>query len=64
MQNPPTQEWIAPGDAAKITGLSAQQIGRLADAGRISFTRPGKHRRYLRSDVEALLTPSAGGAAA
>ncbi len=59
MQNPPTQEWIAPGEAARITGLSAQQIARLADEGRVRFIRPGKHRRYIRGDVEALLSAPA-----
>lgn len=58
MQNPPNQEWIAPGLAAQIAHLSVQQLGRLADDGKIAFIRPGKHRRYLRADVESLVQPS------
>lgn len=57
MQNPPNQEWIKPGEAARIAAISVQQIARLADEGRIQFIRPGSHRRYLRADIEALIAP-------
>lgn len=59
MQDLPTQDWVAPGDAARATGLSAQQIARLADDGKIRYIRPGKHRRYFRADIEALLEEKA-----
>lgn len=51
-------EYITPAEAERIAFLSTKQISRLADAGRIDFIRPGKHRRYRRSDVEALVAPT------
>jgi excisionase family DNA binding protein len=52
-----TSEYVTPAEAERIAFLSAKQISRLADAGRIAFIRPGKHRRYLRADVMALVAP-------
>lgn len=52
------QEYITPAEATKIAYLSPKQLTRLGDEGRIRFIRPGKHRRYLRSDIEALLETS------
>lgn len=51
-------EYITPAEAARIAFLSTKQISRFADAGRIRHIRPGKHRRYLRADVEALVAPT------
>ncbi|HHW50234.1 MAG TPA: helix-turn-helix domain-containing protein [Pseudoclavibacter sp.] len=48
-------EYITPGTAQSIAFLSTKQLSRLADEGRIRYIRPGKHRRYLRSDVESLV---------
>ena len=52
-------EYITPGEAARMVFLSTKTLSRLADEGKIASIRPGKHRRYRRTDVEAL----AGGAA-
>lgn len=51
-------EQITPAVASEITGLSASHLARMADAGRIHCTRPsGTHRRYVRSEIEALMEP-------
>lgn len=58
--------YVAPQEAARIAFLSVRSLSRLADEGKIRTIRPGKHRRYLRADVEALVAPSdtsVGGAA-
>lgn len=52
-------EYITPAEAQHIAYLSTKQLSRLADEGRIRFIRPGKHRRYLRTDVMALLDKGA-----
>ncbi len=52
-------EFITPREAARIAFLTPRSLSRLADEGKIEARRPGKHRRYRRSDVEAL---AAGGA--
>lgn len=52
-------EYITPAEASKIVYISTKQLTRYADEGRIAFIRPGKHRRYLKSDVVALLSPAA-----
>jgi hypothetical protein len=49
-------DYVTPAEAERIAFLGVKQLSRLADAGRIAFIRPGKHRRYLRSDVEALVS--------
>ncbi|MEE6295161.1 helix-turn-helix domain-containing protein [Georgenia wangjunii] len=50
-------EWLPIGDAAALVGLSAVTLRRYEAAGRIAATRtPAGHRRFRRSDVEALLT--------
>lgn len=56
MQNLPesASPYIRPAEGARLTGLSPKTLAALADDGKIRFIRPGKHRRYLRSDVEAL----------
>lgn len=54
-----TAEYITPGEASRIVYLSTRTLSRLADEGKIASIRPGKHRRYLRSDVEALTTAGA-----
>ena len=54
MSTDPEVEYLTPAEAGRVAFLSVRQLARLADAGRIGFIRPGRHRRYLRSDVEAL----------
>lgn len=46
------------GDAAELIGLHPNTIRIYADSGRLPCRRlPGGHRRFRRSDVEALLAP-------
>lgn len=45
--------------AARLIGVSRQTLYRYEDQGFItSFRTPSGHRRYVRSEVEALLTRS------
>ena len=48
-------EWISPAVAAAALGVTPKTVARLADAGKIRTVRPGAHRRYLESDVAALI---------
>lgn len=59
MTNSPKPDYITPGEAARIAYLTPKTLSRLADEGKITSIRPGRHRRYLRADIEALI----GGAA-
>ena len=52
-------DYITPAEAQSIAFLSTKQLSRLADDGRIRVIRPGKHRRYLRADIEALVNRDA-----
>lgn len=53
-------EALPPGRAAAILGVHADTIKRWEKAGRIaSFRTPTGHRRYWRSEVEALATQGA-----
>ena len=57
--NPDEMEYISPAEASHIASLTTKTLTRMADAGTIRAKKlPSGHRRYLRSDVEALLTPS------
>lgn len=50
------EEYLSIGKAAKLIGVSTQSLKNWEKAGRITSLRtPAGHRRYLRSDVEALL---------
>ncbi|MBU8816391.1 MerR family transcriptional regulator [Mycolicibacterium goodii] len=50
-------EFLAPSEAAALIGISRDTIKRWEKSGRITAMRtPLGHRRYRRSDVEALLT--------
>lgn len=50
---------LTPGQAAALIGVSAESIRRYAEAGTLPHTlTPGGHRRYRRSDVLALVTPT------
>lgn len=47
---------LTPGEVAAWLRVDSKTVGRWADAGRIkSFRTPGGHRRFLESDVRALL---------
>lgn len=48
-------EYITPAEASRIAFLTPKSLSRLADEGKIGAIRPGKHRRYRRADVEALV---------
>jgi hypothetical protein len=47
-------------EAARIAYLSPDTIRRYSDSGKLATLRtPANHRRFVRSDVLALLTPQA-----
>lgn len=51
--------FLTPGEAAAKTGLSTTWLAVLADQGKLTASRPaGTHRRYLRSEIEALVAPA------
>lgn len=53
------EEHLTPAEAGRLIGVHAQTLRDWERAGRIHSRRtPGGHRRYLRSDVEALMAPS------
>lgn len=53
-------EHLPVGAAAALIGISADTLRRWEKAGRItSFRTPTGHRRFRRTDVEALLQASA-----
>jgi excisionase family DNA binding protein len=48
---------LSSGEAAAILGLTYKSLTRYAEQGAIPFmTLPSGHRRFRKSDVEALLT--------
>lgn len=51
--------YVTPQEASRIAYLSVRSLSRLADEGKIRTIRPGKHRRYFRADVEALVAAGA-----
>jgi diguanylate cyclase (GGDEF)-like protein/excisionase family DNA binding protein len=59
----PTTErrWLRLGPAAELLGVSVNTLRRWSDAGRIACYRSaGGHRRFRRSDIEALLRENGG----
>lgn len=55
-------DWLTVGQAAQLTGLSAQTIRRYERAGRLLAHRtPTNQRRFKRKDVEALLSAPVAG---
>lgn len=49
---------ISPAEAARISGLTPSGLARMADRGDLTASKPGgTHRRYLRSEIEALAKP-------
>lgn len=53
------EEWISPGEAAGILGVTTKTVARFADDGRIRFIRPGAHRRYAVADIAAIVAQDA-----
>lgn len=51
-------ERIAPGDAARILGVTTKTLAKMPTLHPIIL--PSGHRRYLRGEVEALLEPAGG----
>lgn len=52
---PSPTEWISLGPASRLLGVDPDTLRRWSDVGRIrSFTTPGGHRRFARSDVARL----------
>ena len=50
-------ELLTSGQAAKLIGVHLKSLHRWEDQGLIASIRtPGGHRRYVRRDVEALMT--------
>ena len=47
---------LTTGEAAQLLGVSRQHIVDLCDAGDLPHSLVGRHRRILRSDVEAIRT--------
>lgn len=45
---------LTTGEAARILGVSRQQVVNLCEAGDLPHTLVGRHRRVRRSDVEAI----------
>jgi len=52
-------DYVTVSEAARIAYLSTDTIRRYSDKGILATVRtPANHRRFLRSDVLALLTPN------
>ncbi len=52
------REYLTPQRAKILCGLSTDQLARMADAGKLTVSKPGgTHRRYLRAEIEALAKP-------
>lgn len=53
---PVASDWLRPGEASVIAGVHPKTLGRYADEGviRARRLRPGGHRSYARTDIEAL----------
>lgn len=54
------EEMLTVSEAARIANLSVDTLRRYGDTGRMPVYRtPSNHRRFKRSDVEALVQPQA-----
>ena len=54
---PEGQDLLTPAEVALLFRVDPKTVTRWAHAGRLSYKRtPGGHRRYLRSEVEDLLS--------
>lgn len=55
----PTDDLLSISQAAAVSGYAVDTLRRYANEGRLpSLRTEGGHRRFHRSDVEALLAPS------
>lgn len=55
LQARPGDPWLSLGPASALLGVDPDTLRRWADVGRIrSFTTPGGHRRFSRTDVDRL----------
>lgn len=56
------EEYLAPGDVARLLFVSARTVSRWADQGRIPHVVTlGGHRRFRRSDVVKVLSAAERG---
>src|SRR3972149_2911713 len=54
MTSPNGDEWLNLSEAARILGVHPSTLRTWADRGELPAHRtPGRHRRFLRSDIEA-----------
>ncbi len=54
----PLGDLMTPAEVAQAFGVDPKTVARWARSGKLSHMRTlGGHRRYLRSEVEALLKP-------
>ena len=61
--DPTADEFLTPGQVARILHVSPQTVNRWANEGRIPCTLTlGGHRRFRRGDVEAAVRQAGGGA--
>ncbi len=52
-------DWLTLGQAARFLGVAQSTIRKWSDQGRVpAFYTPGRHRRFLRSDLEAFVDRS------
>jgi DNA-binding transcriptional MerR regulator len=55
---PSATDLVPIGEAVRMTGLSASTLRNYGDQGRLTVYRtPSGQRRFLRTEVETLLTP-------
>jgi excisionase family DNA binding protein len=55
-------EWMTLGQAAKFLGVAHSTLRKWTDDGRVpAIVTPGRHRRYLRGDLELFLVRSGAG---
>lgn len=51
---------LTPGDTMRVLGISRSTLDRYVSSGKLAATRlPSGHRRFVASDVEAILARNA-----
>lgn len=59
MNNTPDEKLLTPAQVARMFGVDPKTVTRWGKSGHLSVVRtPGGHRRYLRSEVLAYMTPT------
>lgn len=54
----PAPEYLTTGEAADVLGVSDETLRRWADDRKVRHVRlPSGHRRFIRSDLDAVLAP-------